>query len=247
VKKSVPNRKLFAFSALGQFIPVLWLAFFGATLATNSASVDPGQIIVDNFGVMAIPVLLLVLHAPIAVNILNIYSFTLSIQCLDLKVNRRILNVLVGVLAWFAVIFFLTVGDFGSTLSSWLSSVAGWAAVWGAIMLVHFYIVERKHSDFSSVLAKPGADKVPLVRWQAMVAFFAGVIMLWACSYGGIPFFMGPIAIALGGVDLSWLGGFITSFTVYFILCQLDKKSYAAKPLSLEEASQEDAESKPSE
>lgn len=237
VSRSVPKPKLFGASALGQFIPVLWLGIFGATLATNSATVDPGQLIVDNFGAMAIPVLLVVLHAPIAVNILNIYSFTLSVQSLDLKLNRRIMSIIVGVLAWFAVIFFLNMGDIANTLSSWLSSVAGWAAVWGAIMIVHFFINERKYSDFSGVLGEPGKDNVPLFRWQSLVAFFAGVIMLWACSYGSIPFFMGPIAIALGGVDLSWLGGFVTSFVVYLALSHIDKKSFETPPSTLEEAS----------
>lgn len=240
VDKSVPRKKLFTFSALGQFIPVIWLGVFGATLATINATVDPGQLIVETFGVMAIPVLLLVIHAPIAVNILNLYSFTLSVQCLDLKINRRVLNAIVGVLAWLAVIFFLYVGDFGETLSSWLSSVAGWAAVWGAIMIVQFYIIDRKYSDFSAVLAKPGADKRPLIRWQALVAFFAGVVMLWACSYGGIPFFMGPIAIAMGGVDLSWLGGFVTSFVVYYLLSRFSTKSFNEAPVVLDETTEVD-------
>lgn len=216
VSKDVPHGKLFAASALGQFIPVCWLGLLGATLATKSGSIDPGQLIVDNFGALAIPVLLLVVHGPIATNILNIYSFTLSVQCLDLKINRRVINVFVGVFAWLGVCLFLSLSDIGNTLDGWLSSVAGWTSVWGGIMLVHFFIIERSRSDFSSVLNEKGKEGVPLVRWQTMIAFFAGLAMCWAMSYGTL--FQGPIATAMGDVDLSWLGGMAASGLAYYIL-----------------------------
>lgn len=219
VAKSVPKRKLFGASAIGQFIPVCWLGLLGATLATKSGSVDPGQLIVDNFGVLAIPVLLLVLHGPIATNILNIYSCTQSVLALDVKINRRVLNVVVGVLAWFGVLLFLGMSDIGNTLDGWLSSVAGWTAVWGGIMMVHFFVIERQREDFSSVLNEKGHEGVPLVRWQALAAFLSGLVMCWAMSYGSL--FQGPIASAMGGVDLSWLGGMATSALVYYALAKM--------------------------
>ena len=51
--------------------------------------------------------LLLVIHGPIATNILNIYTFTVAAQALDIKVERRKLSLLVGVLAMAAVLFFI--------------------------------------------------------------------------------------------------------------------------------------------
>lgn len=216
VSKDVSRRKLFAASALGQFIPVCWLGLLGATLATKSGSIDPGQLIVDNFGALAIPVLLLVVHGPIATNILNIYSFTLSVQCLDLRVNRRVINIFVGAFAWFGVCLFLSLSDIGNTLDGWLSSVAGWTAVWGGIMIIHFFVIERSRNDFSHVLDEKSKDGAALVRWQALAAFFAGLLMCWAMSYGSL--FQGPIASAMGGVDLSWFGGMLTSGLVYYVL-----------------------------
>ena len=83
-------------------------------------------------------------------------------------------------------------------------------------MLVHFFIIERSRSDFSSVLNEKGKEGVPLVRWQTMIAFFAGLAMCWAMSYGTL--FQGPIATAMGDVDLSWLGGMAASGLAYYIL-----------------------------
>ena len=56
--------KVYLASVLGQFIPVVWLGILGASLATNSGEIDPGKLIVQNFGVLALPVLLMVLHGP---------------------------------------------------------------------------------------------------------------------------------------------------------------------------------------
>lgn len=218
VSTDVPKKRLFAASSLGQLIPVVWLGLLGATLATKSGSIDPGQLIVDNFGALAIPVLLLVLHGPIATNILNIYSFTLSVQCLDLKVNRRVLNVFVGVFAWFGVCLFLSLNDIGNTLDGWLSAVAGWTAVWAGVMFVHFFVVERKRDDFTSVLGKTGSDGIPVIRWQSLAAFFAGLFMNWMFAYGSL--LQGPAAAAMGGVDLSWLFGILTSAGVYYLLAK---------------------------
>ena len=157
-----------------------------------------------------------VVHGPIATNILNIYSFTLSVQCLDLRVNRRVINIFVGVFAWFGVCLFLSLSDIGNTLDGWLSSVAGWTAVWGGIMIIHFFVIERSRNDFSHVLDEKSKDSAALVRWQALAAFFAGLLMCWAMSYGSL--FQGPIASAMGGVDLSWFGGMLTSGLVYYVL-----------------------------
>lgn len=40
---------------LGQFIPVIWLGVLGASLASKNGTVDPGRLIVENFGALAIP------------------------------------------------------------------------------------------------------------------------------------------------------------------------------------------------
>lgn len=108
VSTSVPKKKVYLASVLGQFIPVVWLGVLGASLATNSGEIDPGKLIVLNFGAMALPVLLMVLHGPIATNILNIYTFSVATQALDISISRRKLNLFVGVLSLAAVVFFIS-------------------------------------------------------------------------------------------------------------------------------------------
>lgn len=218
VSRKVPKRSLYLASAAGQFIPVVWLGLLGASLATTNGSVDPGQLIVENYGTLAIPVLLLVVHGPIATNILNIYTFSVATQALDIKVGRRKLSTLVGVFSMLTVIFLIYQNDFAAVLDTWLVSLVAWVATWGGIMLVHFYRLERHRSDFAVLLEEPGTTKLPAFNWAGYVAFVVGMVMTWLFMYGAFPAAQGPIATAMGGYDLSWLVGLLTSAGIYAAL-----------------------------
>jgi toxin CptA len=63
-----------------------------------------------------------------------------------------------------------------------------------------------------------GTRRLPDVNWAGYVAFFVGIFATWLFMYGLIPFFQGPVAISMGGVDLSWLAGGLTSAAVYAVL-----------------------------
>ena len=52
----------------------------------------------------------------------------------------------------------------------------------------------------------------------AMVAFFGGLVCTYLFMFGIIPLFQGPIATAMGGVDLSWLAGGLSSSVLYYVL-----------------------------
>ncbi|MBZ4014486.1 cytosine permease [Streptomyces purpurogeneiscleroticus] len=231
VSRRMPRRRLYLASTLGQFIPVVWLGTLGATLATKNGQADPGGLIVDNFGALAVPVLLLVLHGPIATNILNIYTFTVAAQALDIKVHRRTLSAVVGVLSMAAVVFFVYQADFAAILDSWLVCLVAWVAAWAGVMLVHYLRIERVLSDRNGAGAPPGTEvaidrlfdpvgsrRLADVNGAGLVSFGVGVFVTWLFMYGLIPVFQGPVAVALGGVDLSWLAGGVTSAVCYAVL-----------------------------
>lgn len=218
VSRDMPRRRLYLASTLGQFVPVVWLGLLGASLATKNGAVDPGRLIVDNFGAMAIPVLLLVLHGPVATNILNIYTFSVAAQALDIKLNRRVLNGLVGLLAMAAVVFLIYQENFAHVLDTWLIGLVAWVAAWGGIMLVHYYRLERGEVRVDRLFDPVGSSRLADVNWAGIAAFGAGIAATWLFMYGLIPAFQGPMAVAMGGVDLSWLAGGLTSALVYAVL-----------------------------
>jgi nucleobase:cation symporter-1, NCS1 family len=207
VSPSVSRRKLYLGSVLGQFIPTVWLGVFGATLATITTATDPGKIVVDAFGALAIPVILLVIHGPIATNVLNIYSCALCAQTLDWKVDRRKLSYGVGVLATLFTIYLILHGSFAENVDGWLAGLVTWVAPWGAIMLVYYYAVAKQKIDVDALFEPPGSSKVPDIVWGAIIPFVLGMVATWMFEYGVPSYLQGPLAKSLGNIDLSWLAG----------------------------------------
>jgi toxin CptA len=211
VSPNVPRRKLYLGSVLGQFIPTVWLGIFGATLATITTETDPGKIVVDAFGALAIPVILLVIHGPIATNVLNIYSCGLCAQTLDWNVDRRKLSYGVGVLATLFTIYLILNGDFATNVDGWLAGLVTWVAPWGAIMLVYYYAVAKQRIDVNALFEPPGSPKVPDIVWEAIIPFLLGMVATWMFEYGVPSYLQGPIAKSMGNIDLSWLAGSIVA------------------------------------
>lgn len=228
VSTSVCKMRLYLASTLGQFIPVVWLGVLGATLATKNGSADPGALIVSNFGVLAIPVLALVIHGPIATNIINLYTFGVAAQAMDIKISRHKLSIMVGVFAMLAVMFFMKQDNFAHALDSWLISIVAWVASWGGIMAVHCFVFERNTKNFDFLFEGSESKHMRKFNPAAMVAFFGGLGCTYLFMYGVIPLFQGPIAVAMGGVDLSWLAGGLSSAVLYYWLGRRYALRYSA-------------------
>ena len=228
VSRSVSRRKLYLGSVLGQFIPTVWLGIFGATLATVSQDIDPGQLVVNAFGGLAIPVLLLVLHGPIATNVLNIYSCGLCAQTLDWNIDRRRLSYGVGLLATIFTIYLILNGDFATNLDGWLAGLVTWVAPWGAIMLVYYYGIAKQQIDVNALFEPPGSPRVPDVVWEAIIPFLLGMVATWMFEYGIPSYLQGPAAKHLGGIDLSWLAGAIVAGFLSYVA--LSRRTAPATP-----------------
>lgn len=225
VPPTVSPRRLYLASVLGQFIPTVWLGVFGATLATVSQAVDPGETVVKVFGALAVPVILLVIHGPIATNILNIYSCGLCAQTLGWRIDRRKLSVGVGVLALAFTCFLITRADFAASLDGWLSGLVTWVAPWATIMLVDFYWIRRQRVDVDALFER-GRTRATDIAWPALAAFLLGAAATWSFEYGIPTWLQGPLATASGNIDLSWLAGSLVAGLAYVVLYRI----FGARP-----------------
>jgi NCS1 family nucleobase:cation symporter-1 len=221
VPRTVPRSRLFWAGALGQFIPVLWLGILGASIATTGTGADPAVIIVNTFGALAVPVLFLVLHGPIATNILNVYSMSVSALAVDINVRRHILTIAVGVIATAFTIYLVFAGNLAQQLDAWLVGVVAWGSPWAAIMLIHYYIIKRENIDIEALYQSPSESRVGDVNWAAMICLVVGLFTTWLFLYGLIAPLQGPVARALNGLDLSWLAGMLTAGVLYYALYRL--------------------------
>ena len=93
------------------------------------------------------------------------------------------------------------------------------SAAWGGVMLVHYFWLDKRWpGEPDRLFDAVGTKRLPGVNWAGVVALVAGIFATWLFMYGLIPIMQGPIAVALGGWDLSWLAGGLTSAGVYAIL-----------------------------
>jgi nucleobase:cation symporter-1, NCS1 family len=229
VPRDTSRARLFWGAALGQFVPVLWLGVLGASIATTGTGADPAVIIVETFGGLSIPVLLLVIHGPIATNILNVYSTSVAALAVDIRIRRQVLTVVVGVLATAFTVYLVFAGDLAENVDSWLASVVAWVSPWAAIMFVHYYVVAREEIDVEALYQSPRESRVGDVNWAAIGALVVGLVVTWMCLYGLVAPLQGPIARALDGLDLSWAAGLLVTGGLYYGLHRLGLTNVALR------------------
>src|SRR4029079_7266749 len=145
------EKRVFWSTYLGIFIPTVWLGFLGASIASAGTSADPAELVTAAFGWASILVLFLVMHGPVATNILNLYSATLAALSLDLKAARWKVALVVSAVGTIALIAFIQSDSFASDFDNWLASVVVWIAAWGGVMLVDFYGIRRGRIDVAAL------------------------------------------------------------------------------------------------
>jgi NCS1 family nucleobase:cation symporter-1 len=228
VKPSASERSVFWSTAVGMFVPTVWLAFLGAAIASSSESADPATLVTTAFGAMSLPVLLLILHGPIATNIVNIYSSSLGFLSLDVKPARWKATALVGLISTVVLIFFLGSNSFAQSFDNWMSSLVVFFCPLMAVMTVDFFVINRGRIDVAALYDDPSRSKYGDVSIPALVALLCGIAAGWSFEFGLVPALQGPFAKSLNDVDFSWLAGTLVAGIVYYGLAQLRLRSQAA-------------------
>jgi purine-cytosine permease-like protein len=142
VRVSASGRSVIWASALGMYVPTVWPAALGACLASAGGAGDPSDLVVTTFGVTAVPVLLLIMHGPVA-----------------------------------------------------------------TIVLVDYFVLRRGRVDVAGLCTAQGDSPFGSMRRGALMALGSGLVAGWSWQYGLVPAMQGPIAVAMGGTDFSWLAG----------------------------------------
>ncbi len=219
IKPGTPERQVFWSTSLGIFIPTVWLAFLGASIASSGKGGDPAELVTAAFGTtVSILVLFLVMHGPVATNILNLYSSSLAALSLDIKASRLKVSIVVSIVGTIALIAFIESDSFATDFDKWLASVVVWIAAWAGVMLVDFFFFRGGKLDVEALYADPHVSKYGDVNWAGIIAVLAGLVAGWAWEYGLVGFMQGPIAKATNNIDLSWLSGMVVAGVLYYVL-----------------------------
>ena len=218
IKPSVSDRKVFWTTWSAILIPTVWLGFLGASIASGGVQKDPADFVTAAFGGFSIPILFLVMHGPVATNILNLYSATLAALSIDIKAARWKVCVAVSVVGTAVLIWFIQDANWANKFDEWLASVVLWISAWAGVMCVDYLVFRRGKIDVAALYAAPKESIYGDINWAAVIGMLAGVVAGWAWGYGLVGFLQGPIAKATHNVDLSWLTGFGVAAILYYVL-----------------------------
>jgi len=217
VRPDVSSRSVFMSSALGMYVPTVWLAALGACLASAGTGSDPSSLVINAFGVMAVPVLLLIMHGPVATNILNLYSCSLAALSIGIDIARWKLTLFAGAVASAVLVVFVRADSFGHAFDNWMVSILVWISPWSAIVVVDYLVLRRGRLDIPGLYARAGRS--PYGQWnaRALISLGLGLVAGWSWQYGLVPVMQGPVAIAMNNSDFSWLSGALVAGGTYYL------------------------------
>jgi NCS1 nucleoside transporter family len=218
VARRYSDRQVWLATALGMFVPTVWLATLGATIASSGTDTDPSKLVASVFGVMTIPVLLLIMHGPVATNILNLYSCSLAALSIGLRTARWKVTAAAAVVGSGVLIAFIQSESFATSFDNWIASIIVWISPWAGITLVEYFVLRRGKVDVPALYEPPDRSPYGDVNWPAIVSLVVGLAAGWAWQYGLVGPLQGPIAKALGNTDFSWAAGMLVAGGLYWVL-----------------------------
>jgi NCS1 nucleoside transporter family len=220
VPRSVSSASVFWYSYVGMFVPTVWLAVLGATIASVTNDTDPAKMVSAVFGgVTSILVLLLVLHGPIATNILNVYSSALAALSMGVRLSRTALALIVGIAGYLVTIYFIFAPSFAKAFDNWMISLLLWMSPWAGVILADFFIKRGGKINVPELYRSPETSAYGDINWSGMIAFLVGLVAGWSVEDGLVPALQGPVSTGLlAGADLSWLVGIVVAGGLYLML-----------------------------
>lgn len=236
VRRDATDRSVFWASAAGMYVPTVWLAVLGACLASAGNGGDPAELVIATFGVMAIPVLLLIMHGPVATNILNLYSCSLAALSVGVRAARWKVTLMAGAVASVVLVVFVSADSFAQAFDHWMLSILVWISPWAAIVLVDFFMVRRGRLDEADLYRDGAYSPYGSVNKVGMASLAVGIVAGWAWQYGLVPVMQGPLARLMNNTDLSWLSGGLVAGVLYLVLSRRVAAAADVLPTAVAEA-----------
>ncbi|MEV7978792.1 cytosine permease [Streptomyces sp. NPDC086519] len=251
----VTVRKTFYWTYFGSALGGIWLMVLGTLLAAwagDSFDTIPsinaaGDKVFDGFGAI---VLLFSALGLISVTALNMYGGSLTlISAIDsFKRVRPTLGVRLVTLVVTAALSLIgalaATSDFLTNFNNFLLLVLYLFIPWTSVNLMDYYVVRRGHYAIAEIFKPDGI--YGRWGWQGIVSYLVGfAVMIPFFSVGTL--FVGPVAKALDGADISLFVGLPVSALLYWWLTrsidvEAETRVAEAEAAALEQAAHEHRE-----
>jgi NCS1 family nucleobase:cation symporter-1 len=209
--RTTSRPRMFWFTLLGlvvSFVAVQALGLLGASVLTDqtAAGVDKllGGGVLGGFGLLAVAL------AALCSNAMNDYSGSLALQTVGVRIPRPAAAALAAALG-FPLVLWMHAADTTARFQNVLLFVGYWIPGFVAIVIVDWIARARTRGgaaiDLAAETARPNSGWPPLLAFA--VAFAAAVPFMDTSLY------VGPVAAALHGADLSYYVAFLVALTVH--------------------------------
>jgi purine-cytosine permease-like protein len=224
--REVGIRASFFWTFWGAFIGGAWMMLVGAFAAAAFSNADIVVALRHSadamFGGFGVIMLVSSFGGLITITSLNLYGASLtmlsvvdSVTPIRLGIASR-MAALVAVLGTSLALSLALSGNVLHALEAFLAVLVYLFTPWTAINLVDFFFVRKGRYSIRAMFMADGL--YGRWNWRGLTSYAVGFIAM-------IPFFktelyVGPVAKALGGADISMLIGLPVSAAVYLILCR---------------------------
>ncbi|MFC8262149.1 purine-cytosine permease family protein [Streptomyces sp. NPDC057291] len=209
--RTTSRPRMFWFTLLGlvlSFVAVQALGLLGASVLTDQTAAGVDKLLgggaLGAFGLLAVAL------AALCSNAMNDYSGSLALQTVGVRLPRPAAAALAAVLG-FPLVLWMHAADTTARFQNVLLFVGYWIPGFVAIVIVDWIARARARGgaaiDLAAETARPQSGWPPLLAFA--VAFAAAVPFMDTSLY------VGPVAAALHGADLSYYVAFLVALAVY--------------------------------
>jgi nucleobase:cation symporter-1, NCS1 family len=226
---SADTRKVFWYTLGGMAIASAWLEILGLLVAGSATGGESSDTIYavlgGNGNLMAALAMVAIAIGTIAVNAMNDYTGSLSLQAAGLKIKRVYSAIVVAVLGFLFTLYIQYNGDFAANFINFILFISYWITPFVGVVVADWWMRGRK-ADGSSIV---NYSTLPM-GYVALAALVIGFVV-------GIPFqnsslgytWGGPFnyitATYLHGADLAYYVGGAVAFLVYWFGARSSVKS----------------------
>jgi NCS1 family nucleobase:cation symporter-1 len=218
---NVNTRKVFWYTLGGMAIASAWLEILGllvAGAATGGESSDTIYAVLGGKGsIEAALAMVAIAIGTIAVNAMNDYTGSLSLQAAGLRIPRIYSAAVVGVLGFLFTLFLQYNGDFAGNFINFILFISYWITPFVGVVLADWWLRGRKADGMSVVdFGRLPMGTVAVVA--LVVGFLAGIpFQNSTLGYGWGGPFNYVTANYLHGADLAYYVGGAVAAVIYWI------------------------------
>ncbi|HEY8636549.1 MAG TPA: cytosine permease [Candidatus Limnocylindrales bacterium] len=212
-------RQVFWYTLLGMTVASAWLEVLGLLVASKATGGESSQTIYDVLGgsgaIVASLAMVAIAIGTVAVNAMNDYTGSLSLQAAGLKIKRIYSAATVAVLG-FLFTLVLNTGDFATNFTNFLLFISYWISPFVGVVLADWWL-RRRQADANSIVDFSALPNGTVALVALVVGFLVGIPFQNSSlgySWGG-PFNY-ITANYLHGADLAYYVGGAVAFLIYW-------------------------------